>query len=350
MSSSAAASKSSSPSVTTFQENIAPGEAARFDAYAAELRALQKQRAQGGKAMRGLHAKSHAGAIGELVVPAGLPDVLRVAVFSEPRSWPVYARFSNGHGGRQHDGAADVRGLAIKLVGVPGRKLIPGLEDKRTQDFLFIQSATTPFRGPDEFVAFVRNAAKGPALLVPRLIGALGFGRAFGILKRLAAMQKVSSLATIPLYTAVPLRFGATAAKLALVPVSPAPAQPGSRSADALREDLVARLRSGPLAWSLRAQLFVDEQTTPIEDASAPWPEDRSPWHELARLTLPAQDLSSPSGEKTEQYIEQLSFDPWHAVEELRPVGAMQRARAHAYRDSVIERQSASEPDELVRF
>jgi hypothetical protein len=333
-----------------FQEEIAPGEAARFDAYAAELRALQKQRARDGKALRGLHAKSHAGAVGELVVPAGLPDVLRVAVFSEPRSWPVYVRFSNGSGERQKDSAPDVRGLAVKLVGVPGRKLIPGLEDKRTQDFLFIPSATTPFRNPDEFVSFVRIAAKGPALLVPRLMGALGFRRAVTIIKAFAGAPKVSSLATTAFYTAVPLRFGATAAKLALVPLAPAPAQGGSRSPDALREDLVARLRSGPLSWSLRAQLFVDEKTTPIEDASVPWSEDRSPFHELARLTLPAQDLTSPSGVKTGEYVEQLSFDPWHAVEELRPVGAMMRARAHAYRESVLERQCAPEPDEMVRF
>jgi hypothetical protein len=45
-----------------------------------------------------------------------------------------------------------------------------------------------------------------------------------------------------------------------------------------------------------------------------------------------------------------MSFDPWHAVEELRPLGAMMRARAIAYRESVIERQAAPEPDEVVKL
>jgi hypothetical protein len=240
--------------------------------------------------------------------------------------------------------------VALKLVGVPGRKLIPGLEDKRTQDFLLIQSPTTPFRTPDEFVTFVRTAARGPGLLVPRLIGSLGFGRALGLLKKLASMPKVASLATIPFYTALPLRFGATAAKLAIFPVGPTAAGAASGTPGALREDLVSRLRTGPLTWSFRAQLFVDERTTPIEDASVPWPEDRAPFHELARLVLPQQDVTSASGAKLEEQIERMSFDPWHAVEELRPLGAMMRARAIAYRESVIERQAAPEPEDVVKL
>jgi hypothetical protein len=37
-------------------------------------------------------------------------------------------------------------------------------------------------------------------------------------------------------------------------------------------------------------------------------------------------------------------------VEELRPLGAMMRARAIAYRESVTERQAAPEPDEGVKL
>jgi hypothetical protein len=80
------------------------------------------------------------------------------------------------------------------------------------------------------------------------------------------------------------------------------------------------------------------------------WPEDRAPFHELARLVLPKQDPDSPQGRKLHEYVERLSFDPWHAVEELRPLGAMMRARAAAYRESVLERQAAPEPEEMMSF
>jgi hypothetical protein len=338
------------PGATDWKEAVAPDEAERFERFASELRELQKKNARGGPARRGLHAKAHVGAFGELTVSPGLPEPLRVSLFAEQRTWPVYARFSNGSGRHQPDRTADIRGLALKLVGVPGRKLIPGLEDKLTQDFLFIQVPTVPFRTPDEFVTFVRTAAKGPALLVPRLIGSLGLGRALALLKGLASMPKVASMTTSPFYTALPLRFGATAAKLAVFPVGPTPVSPTSGTPESLRDDLVTRLRNGPLTWSLRAQLFVDERTTPIEDASVPWPEDRSPFQELARLVLPQQDLTSERGTQLEAKIERMSFDPWHAVEELRPLGAMMRARAIAYRESVIERQAAPEPDEAVKL
>jgi hypothetical protein len=177
-----------------------------------------------------------------------------------------------------------------------------------------------------------------------------GFGRALALLRRQASTPKVTSMATLSFYTALPLRFGAAGAKLALVPVDAAAAPQGAVTSDGLRVDLSARLRGGPLTWSLRAQLFVDEQTTPIEDPTTRWPEDRAPFHELARLVLPKQDLDSPPGRKLDSYVEQLSFDPWHAVEELRPLGAMMRARAAAYRESVMERKAAPEPEELVRF
>ncbi|PTL81313.1 catalase [Vitiosangium sp. GDMCC 1.1324] len=331
---------------TDWKETVAPDEVERFERYASELRELQKKHARGGHPSRALHAKGHVGATGELVVSSGLPEALRVAVFAEPRSWPVYVRFSNGSGRHQRDRTPDVRGMALKLVGVPGRKLIPGLEDKRTQDFLFIHTPATPFPTPDEFVSFVRANATGPALLLPRLIGTFGPGRTLALLKRLASMPKVPSLASVPFYTALPLRFGTMAAKLALFPVGPS----AGGTADALRENLISRLRSGPLSWSLRVQLFVDERTTPIENASVVWPEDRAPFHELARLTLPQQDVTSASGAKLEELIDRMSFDPWHAVEELRPLGAMMRARAIAYRESVIERQAAPEPDDVVKL
>jgi len=334
---------------TRWKENVAPDEGPRFDRYANELRAVQKQRAANGKPSRGLHAKGHLGVTGEFIVSPGLPEALRVAVFAEPRSWPVYVRFSNGAGQHQHDGVADVRGMAVKLVGVPGRKIIPGLEDKRTQDFLLIHSPAVPFRTPDEFVNVVLTLARGPALALPRLIGKLGLGRTLSLLGKLK-LPKWTSMATAPVYTALPLRFGPTAAKLAAFPENPAPAGEKVGSPDALRVDLIERLKQGPLSWSIRVQLFVDEETTPIEDPSVVWPEDKSPFHELGKLVIPKQDPTSPRGQKVDAYVETLSFDPWHAVEELRPLGAMMRARAAAYRESVMERKAAPEPDQPVDF
>ena len=70
----------------------------------------------------------------------------------------------------------------------------------------------------------------------------------------------------------------------------------------------------------------------------------------MAKLTLPKQDVASPRGKKVAELIEKLSFDPWHALEDHRPLGNMMRARNHAYRESTQERGAAPEPDGTETF
>jgi hypothetical protein len=228
---------------------------------------------------------------------------------------------------------------------VPGKKLILGLEAELTQDFLFIDTPALPFRTPDEFMDFVRAAKDGPAKLLPRLIKIFGFGRALGIIWGSVAGEKVKSYATHTFHTAAPIAFGKSAAKLALMPLPSNAPVSAAKGEDFLRQDLTARLQQGPLAWTLRAQPFVDERTTPIEDTAVVW---SGPWIDLATLTLPKQNVESERGREISELVSQLSFDPWHATEEHRPLGAIMRARGVTYAKSVIARNAAAEPKSVL--
>jgi hypothetical protein len=108
---------------------------------------------------------------------------------------------------------------------------------------------------------------------------------------------------------------------------------------------LLRRVKQGPLSWTLSAQFFSDDQSTPIEDASVEW---TGPWVELGRLTIPKQDPTSELGQRIEALVNDLSFDPWHAIEAHRPLGAIMRARAAAYRESVLGRKAAPEPERVI--
>lgn len=328
-----------------FGENVAADETGRFQAFAAEIAAIQGARvAAGAPADRVMHVKQHAGALGELTITAG--EGARYGVFAEPgKSFPVYARFSNGSGLRQSDKDPDVRGFALKLVGVPGAKLIEGLENEVTQDFLFINSPVLPFRDPDEFMIFVRSAKDGPVKLLPRLISGFGLGRALGILWGSISAKKVESFATHTFHTAAPIAFGPSAAKLALIPRPADGARPSVSGPDYLRADLAERLRQGALTWSLSAQVFVDEATTPIENTLVEW---SGPWLELATLTLPRQDLDSARGQEISALVSGLSFDPWHTTEQHRPLGAIMRARRVTYAPSIIGREASPEPRDVL--
>ena len=328
---------------TQWRETVAADEDARFERYGEELVALRRAAAGGEPQGRSLHTKSHVNAEATFEVLPGVPDELRVSLFATPGPKRAYVRYSNGIGRRQSDQKPDLRGLAVKVLDVPGRKLIPGLEGATTQDFLCITSPTIAFREVEEFMAFVRAEAGGQLLLLPRLIGAVGFGRTLQLLGRLAKLPQPRTLASAHFYTAAPTKLGPFAAKFSFAPTGPAGERRGS-GYDLHRDDLAARLKEGDLTYAFRAQLYVDEATTPIEDVSVEWPEAKSPWVDLARLTIGRVDVDGPDGRAAAERIEALSFDPWHATDDLRPLSAVMRARKHAYKHSVIARGPAPEP------
>lgn len=323
-----------------WKENVAPGEEARFEEYGKRLNALQRMNAKGGKVGRGLHNKSHGSFAASFEVLSDLPEPARHGLFAQPKRYEAIVRFSNGSGKLQKDATGDVRGIAVKVLGVEGEK---ALGDHRSQDFLAILSSSTPFRNAEEFMALVW-AMRSPALALPRLIGALGLVRGIGLLRKLVAglSQPVGSLAQRTFYSALPIACGPYAVRFSLTPqdAKDAPAKEGP---DALADDLVSRVAAGPLTYDMALQFFVDEATTPIEDASVDW---TTPAVRVARLVIPQQDPASVRALTLK--AEPLSFDPWHALAVHRPLGDMMRARKAAYFASASLRAVAKDPDSLA--
>jgi hypothetical protein len=337
---------------TEWREEVAPDEDTRFLRLAEQLREVQRRRNQR-QAGRALHRKGHGGVEASFEVLGDLPAPAAQGLFANPGRYRAYVRFSNGSSAHQPDRRGDVRGVAIKVLGVAGTKLIPGLEAAPTQDFLLIQSRSPPFQGPDEFVAFA-VAASRPATALPRLLLGLGPRRLVavaGALRR-SLFVPVPSLATLVFHSALPVRWGSYAGKFRLTPVGPAPAAGGSgrRDRDYLAGELGARLAAGPLRWDFAVQLYRDPKSTPIEDATVPWSDEAAPPIVVARLVIEPQDLAGARARAVAGFVEKLAFDPWHALVEHRPLGALMRARNHAYRLSTAERGASPEPDGSEQF
>jgi len=339
---------------TQWREEVAPDEDARFTRLAEQLRELQRRNTRRSGAGRALHRKGHVGVEASFEVLEGLPVPACQGLFAMPGRYRAYVRFSNGASAHRADGRGDVRGVAIKVLGVPGTKSIPGLETATTQDFLLIQSATVPFRGPDEFVRFVRAAAT-PTTALPKLLFGVGLRRllAVGGALRRSLSAPVRSLATMPFHSALPVSWGAYAGKYRLTPVITA-GPPGAgaphRGRDHLAAELADRIAAGALRWDFAVQLYRDPTSTPIEDSTVPWSDDAVPPVVVARLVVEQQDVASVRGRAVAAFVERLAFDPWHALVEHRPLGAMMRARNHAYRLSTAERGAAAEPDGSETF
>jgi hypothetical protein len=235
----------------------------------------------------------------------------------------------------------------VKLLDVDGKKSIPGLEDARTQDFLAIRTPTVPMKTADEFVAIVR-AAQSPALLPFKLIGAVGMKRGFQLVKAIVKGLRVpmTSLATTSYYGALPIKYGPYAVQFGFFPPEAAVPSKG-KDPMYIGKELAARLREGAVTYEMRVQFFEDEATTPIEDPTVEW---KTPWVAVAKLTIGKQDAASRRGQKVAALVEQMSFDPWHAREDLRPLGGLMRARNHAYRVSTQGRSAIVEPTSLPTF
>lgn len=336
---------------TDWTEEIGADEDATHLRNAEALRALQRSNAKDGRTSRALHAKGNLAAFAEFTVLPDVPDHARAGLFAAPATYRAYVRFSNGAPASQKDSRGDVRGVAIKVLGVPGKKIIPGLEDAQTQDFLLIRTPSTPFRSSDEFVALV-TAAANPLLLLPRFAARVGLGRALSILPKMAKGlgQPIASLATTRYWSALPIAFGAHAVRYDLSPRANGAPASSSRSPGYLGEELAARLAREDVVYDFRVQFYVDRAKTPIEDASVEWLEADAPFVPVARLTLPKQAIESERGRKLADFVEGLSFDPWHALVAHRPLGEMMRARNVAYRLSTEERRASREPDGTESF
>ena len=94
-------------------------------------------------------------------------------------------------------------------------------------------------------------------------------------------------------------------------------------------------------------QFYVNDRFTPIEDSSVPWKPENAPFVAAARLRIPKCDLSDPRIKTLSEAVDRLSFSPWHAIEDHRPLGNVMRARKVAYRMSSDFRHHDREPTSL---
>jgi hypothetical protein len=325
-----------------WKEIVPPDEETRFARFAEQLVELQRMHAVAGPAGRALHKKLIGGFEARLEILNNLPEPARHGLFAGPKVYDALVRCSNGSSAPQDDAKPDIRGMAVKVLDVDGPKV---LGTARTQDFLGILQSTTPFRTADEFVGVI-HASRNAALALPRMLFTVGL-RTFSILPKLvkAVNQPVTSLAPRCFYSALPIQCGPYAVRFAFVPITAPEPEGMSAGPNRLADDLTARLRSGAIEYALELQFFVDEQRTPIEDGSVDWPVDIAPYVRVAKLVIPQQDAASERGRSLAARIQKLSFDPWHALVEHRPLGGMMRARKITYFASAKERAAEAEPE-----
>jgi hypothetical protein len=297
-------------------------------------------------ALRGAHAKSHGLVKGELKIYENLPEELRQGIAKAPTTYPVIIRFSTSPPDIYRDAIAAYRGFAIKLIGVPGKKLHPepNARDAVTQDFILANGKNLPTVNVS---AYLKQVYVGDKLMsLPQSvaqIATIGM-RAVAATLRAFGSDYVGGCAgqALPLthilgnsfYTTAPVRFGDYVAKLNVEPVSDSlkalrGVPTGMSNQNVLRDMVVEFFRKNSVEYEFRAQLCTDLKRMPVEDGSVEWPEDESPYRAFGKITIPAQEAYTPT---RRVYVDDvLSWSPWHCIEEHQPLGSLMRVRRQVY-------------------
>ncbi|MEI9996932.1 MAG: hypothetical protein WDM91_20225 [Rhizomicrobium sp.] len=111
-----------------------------------------------------------------------------------------------------------------------------------------------------------------------------------------------------------------------------------SHDHDALRTAVRDFFSRNGGAWDIRVQLCTNLEDMPVEDASKPWPEDKSPYITVARIEVPVQEAYSD--ESYQKIDTAMAFSPWHGLAVHRPLGSIMRARKETYEQSAKFRLS----------
>lgn len=284
-----------------------------------------------GVTFRDVHVKGHAGVRAEFVVEPNLPEEFRVGVFKEPRTYPAWIRFSNSGEEPAADIKKDIRGFALKLMGVEGEKLIESQKDATTQDFIFLSTNLFLTKDATDFLKLVECGALNKEKSFSDYLGILWY---FLIRPKVGAslragQRKFPHLLEMEWFSAVPYLFGGRAVKYGLKPQLKTKSElPRNPTNNFLRERLSEHLAREGTAFDFMVQFQLDPYREPIENSLVPWKEENTPFHKVATVKLPRQIIDAP---EQMVFTENLSFNPWHSLPEHRPLGGPNRVRKAVY-------------------
>ncbi|MCX6126260.1 MAG: catalase family protein [Proteobacteria bacterium] len=335
----------------TVSESLWPNERQSIADISSDIEATVRSTYKGGvTARRDAHPKAHGCVKADFAVNSNLPPELTRGVFVPGMHYKSWIRFSNGSSDpKKPDIEGDGRGMAIKLTGVPGPKILETEVDAQTQDFIMINHPVFFIADPVAYRLLIQRVSSTNVL--ERLAAPLALGWNGSMIAKAITSKKFSSPLEAQYWSMVPYRFGEApetnvmkfSAKPCHDSTSPLPESP---TPNFLGEKMASDLKTKDGCFEFMVQLRRDPKTQPVEDPTVEWKESDSPFVKVATITIPAQVFNS---EKQKSFCENLSYTPWHALAAHRPLGAVNRTRKVVYdRISTVRHQMNNTLDQRV--
>ncbi|MDP1788099.1 catalase family protein [Nitrosomonas sp.] len=296
-------------------------------------------------ALRHVHSKAHGCVLADFQVNKTLQNEHQQGIFQPGASYKAWIRFSNGDSdATREDKEGDGRGMAIKLMGVSGEKLLP--DESHTQDFVMINHPVFFINDPQKYLSLIESLSSSNMLA--RLSAPFALGIEGSIIAAKINGKKIRN----PLYTRywsmVPYQLGAgsnrSAMKYSAKPCNQLDNTPQSdqrQDPNYLRTAMKNHLDTDNACFDFLIQTR-DTRTAAgsalsVEMATNEWEESAAPFFKVATITIPKQDFDKPEQHK---FCENLSYTPWHSVFEHRPLGGVNRIRKVVYTSTANLRRS----------
>jgi catalase len=288
-------------------------------------------------ALRNAHAMDTGCVKAIFRVNKNLPPELRQGVFSKEQDYDAWIRFSHANPEITTPRWPGGRGMAVKLIGIEGPKL---LDETDSQDFIMINQPSFFINEPQHYLNALTVFHSG------------GFAKQLWSLttmnwsERLRASKTNFSWLANPLFaqywSTTAYRLGAkdgpkTAIKFSAKPrLASTPSFIGKwstilRPGFNLKNELAKTIAKSEMSFDFYIQRFRSLDSTPVEDATVEWTEDAARLEPVAQIIIPRQEVLS---EERNRFCENLSFNPWHALPEHKPLGVTNRIRRRIYLDS----------------
>lgn len=283
--------------------------------------------------LRPVFQKQHGIVLGYFVRDAGIDAAMAVGVFAHERL-PLVARFSSDAPYSRPDKRSTL-GLAVKLIGIPGTKLLH--HDATTCDFVF----------QNHPVFFVDNAQEMCAFTHAGVVQG-DYSRYLDThpttVRILDEMTKdVASLLTSEYWGLLPHKLGNE--RVVKYSTRPDPQTNVTNLVDPnihnyLYLDLKSRLLHGDISFGLYIQVGTNDETMPIDQATVPWDEASSPPIRVGTFFFPSQNIDA---ERQNELGDSLSFNIWQTLPEHEPLGSIAMARKVAYQAASELRRERNE-------
>ena len=282
------------------------------------------------KQLRQIHPKMNGCVKAEFIIEKKLPEELKVGIFKEATCFPAWIRFSNGDTKPLPDWKKDIRGFAIKIMNVPGDKIVKSNQDCGNHDFILMNTKNFVSKKVKHFyrILHVVTVPYKPGTFFPKLFSVL---RSVPILVRATkAKVKCDHPFSVSYFSTVPYRFGdkSKAVKYAAIPSEKNNLiYTDTINKDFLKANMAATLIRNEIIYDFFVQFQTDPVEMPIEDPTVVWD---SPLIKVATIRIPPQIFDTPG---QNDFGDNLSFNSWHALPEHRPLGNFNRVRKKIYEE-----------------